>query len=58
MMTFVYPWVAQAFIQGHEHLAGVADFYYENYYQTQRALYVADLLGTDHQEMRFRQRTR
>jgi hypothetical protein len=43
--TFVYPDEAQRFIQ--DRFGNVPDFHYDNYYRTQRAVYVAMQLNMD-----------
>jgi len=54
--TYVYPGEAQVFIQQHFPPDRFPDFQYENYYQTQRALYVAKQLNFDPQELRLWQK--
>ena len=51
--TFVYPVEARVFIQRRFPPDRFPDFQYENYYQTQRALYVARQLNFDPQVLRL-----
>jgi len=54
--AFIYPDVAQAFIQ--HHFPGNPDFQYANYYTLRRASFVAHLVNMDPQQLLFLQGNR